>query len=105
MNLDDQLENRLAELERKILETELQNESLDREIQTLLSEYNVLPEQLSLYVSNKENFTEKNWNELLAEKKQLDDKLTRTLDNLVSPKKRKKAQKERNVQPHWLFVR
>lgn len=105
MNFEDQLENRLAELERKIQECEVRNEGLDREIQTLLSEYNVSPEQLSFYVSKKENFSEKNWNALLAEKKQLDEKLNRTLDNLVSPKKRKKAQVERNVQPHWLFVR
>ena len=80
-------------------------DSLDREIKSLLSELKVTPEQLTAFVSNEENFTQENWQELQNQRKLLDEKLKTEITNIRDPRKVKKAQEDRNVQRHWLFVK
>lgn len=80
-------------------------DSLDREIKMLLDELKVTPEQVSTYLSNKDNFTTENWEELQKERKANDEKLKRDLDNIRNPSKTKKAMADRHVAPHWLFVK
>lgn len=99
-------ENALVELERKISELAIQNDALDGEIDSLLSEHNVSPSQLSTFLSNAAHFTPSNWETLQRERKLLDEKLKRELDQLISKKKQKKARDAlRAIQPSWLFVR
>lgn len=80
-------------------------DALDREIKMLLDELKITPEQVSTFLENPENFTPENWEELQTERKALDDKLKRELDNIRNPSKTKKAQTDRHVAPHWLYVK
>lgn len=80
-------------------------EALDRDVQGLLHELNVSPQQLATLLENKDHFSEENWEALNKERKALDEKLLRDLQNIRNPKKTKKAFKTMNVQQHWLFVR
>lgn len=81
-------------------------DSLDREIKMLIDELKVTPEQVSTYLSNPDNFTTENWEELQNERKALDEKLKRDLENIRNPSKTKKAMSDRShVAPHWLYVK
>lgn len=80
-------------------------DSLDREIKMLLDELKVTPEQVSTYLSNPDNFTPENWHELQLERKVLDEKLKRDLENIRNPPKIKKTMADRHVAPHWLYVK
>jgi hypothetical protein len=104
-NLEQSTNNRLIEVDRKIGELEIENEALDRSIRTLLAEHQVTEEQVAVYVSQRGNFKDQDWLTLQQERKRLDDKLKKELEAVVNPLKKKKSQKERHVQPHWLFVR
>lgn len=105
MNKEEQIENALIEQIRKLEALEIENEALNRHTAEMLTEYKVTETQLTSYLANPAHFTESNWQTLVEEKKKIDTKLKRDLDNIVSPTLRKKRQKERHVQPHWLFVR
>jgi chromosome condensin MukBEF ATPase and DNA-binding subunit MukB len=91
--------------EKKIKELEIANENLDRDIDDLLASQKVTPEQLNVFVDNPTHFSTKNWQELLEEKKRLDEKLQVSLDQIVSPKKTKAKRQSLQTQPHWLFVK
>lgn len=80
-------------------------DSLDQEINALLTELKVTPKQLDVYLSNPDNFTEKNWLELQKQRQLLEEKLQRDLANIRDPRKTQKSQETRNVQRHWLYVR
>lgn len=99
------LEQILEDKNKKIQELSIRNESLDRETRKLLEELKVTPEQLTAFVSKKENFTENNWQELQKEKDKLDRKLETEISSIRNPNAVKKAYKSRKVDPRWLFVR
>lgn len=105
MNHTIQLEAHIQKNEQAIQELAIQIEVLNRDVHELLKELSVSPEQLTAFVENKDNFSEENWNTLLEQRKALDEKLLRELQNVSNPQKTKKTLKTMNVQPHWLFVR
>jgi hypothetical protein len=80
-------------------------DALDREVKTLLDELKVSPEQISTFLENRDNFTPENWETLQQERKALDEKLKCELDNIRNPSKVKKAQADRHVARHWLYVK
>ncbi len=92
-------------LEEKIKELEIQNEAINEEVQTLLQELNVTPEQLTAFIENEDHFTQDNWKELQKQKEKLDEKLQTTLQNIRNPKKTKAQYQSLNVQHHWLPVK
>ncbi len=92
-------------IEKKIKELAIRHEKLDNDISDFLTELDVTPEQLSAFISKKENFTEENWEVLQKRKKSLDEKLEVELKNVRDPKKAKKALASLNVQRHWMFVK
>jgi hypothetical protein len=98
-------ESQLSDHERKLKEFEIQNDSLDREIEGLLDHCNVTEHQLTTYVTSPEHFTNDQWETMKAERKKLDDALALKLACITDLKKKKKAQDDRLVAPHWLFVR
>lgn len=103
---DQKGENTLVELERKISELDIQNEVLNREIDSLLAEHNVSSSQISAFVSNSSHFSPLNWETLQKERKRLEDKLKRDLDNLISKKEHQKTRESlKTIQPNWLFIR
>lgn len=102
---ENTLEQKITKNDLSIQELLIRIDVLDREIKTLLDELNVTPEQVSTFVSNKDYFTEDNWEELQSQRKQLDEKLALQKSSIRDPLKAKKAQAERNVGHHWLFVK
>jgi len=105
MNQDAKIESHLHKNECAIQELSIRIETLNRDVEELLNELSVTPEQLTAYIGNKDNFSEDNWQTLLDQRKALDEKLLRELLNISNPKKTQEKRKQMNVQPHWLFVR
>ena len=99
------LEQLLAKQDHAMQELLIRMDVLDREVKGLMNELNVTPEQLTKYIENSDNFTPENWEELQQQRKSLDEKLKRDLENVRDPSKTKKRQADRNVAPHWLFVK
>jgi hypothetical protein len=105
MNRDDTIEAHIQKNALTIQELEIRIEALNRDVETLLRELNVSPNQLTTFIENPNNFSQENWDTLMQQRKALDEKLLRELLNVSNPKKTQAAFKERHVQPHWLFVR
>jgi hypothetical protein len=101
----DDSEKVIESNELKIQEMEIKIEALDREINQILNEINLTSEQLTIFLSNRENFTEENWKDIQRLQSELDQKLLCELANVRNPQKVKKTYEERNVGRHWLFVR
>src|ERR1700733_7904915 len=75
-------------------------DALDREVNALMSELKVTPSQVNAFVSNKENFTEENWQKLQATRLELDSKFSTETSNIRNVRQTEQRQKERHVQPH-----
>lgn len=105
MFLKDNIEEKLSANEKKIRELDIRFEKLNNDIKNFLNELQVTPEQLTSFISQKENFTEENWEELQKQKKQLEDKLNLELKNITNPLKSKKARASLNIDRHWLYVK
>lgn len=101
----DNLENQIVKNEKKIKELSIQMETLDKEVGELLNELDITPEQLTQFIQNPENFSEKTWEDLQRQRKNLDEKLQRDLNNVSNPKKTKNTYKKFRVPPNWIPVR
>lgn len=101
----DNFEEKLQGNEKKIRELSIRLEKLESDVSVFLKELEVTPDQLTAFISKKENFTEENWEELQKQKKQLDEKLDLQLKNVRDPLKIKKALGSLNVGQHWLYVK
>ncbi len=99
------IEDKINKNENQIKKLSVQLENLTREENELLEELKVTPEQLSQFVKNKENFTEKNWNELNQQREELDAKMLREIGNIRNPKKASEALKELRIDNSWLYVK
>jgi hypothetical protein len=102
---EQKIEQDIKKNHQAVQELMIHIDSLDREIKALLSELKITPEQLSHFVNREENFTPENWEQLNTQRKLLDEKLKSELQHVRDPRKVKKAQEDRNVQRHWLFVK
>lgn len=102
---NDDLAMIIEENQKKIKELEIRKEALDEREDELLIELNVRPEQLTAFISDPSQFTEKNWKELQDAKVKLDKKLKTELDNIRDPNKVKRTYKERNIGKHWIYIR
>lgn len=105
MHKEIALENKIQQYSTKIEELEIRLESLLREEEKLLHDLQITREQLSVFVSNPENFTAENWAELNDQQKKMNEKLHRELENIRNPIKTKKAYDSLHVQSHWLYVK
>lgn len=99
------IEQQLETHSTKINELEIQLEKLDRDVENFMNGLNVSAEQLTNFIENKENFSEKNWMELADHKAKLDSKLKIELENIRNPLKTKKSYANLHVERHWLHVR
>lgn len=99
------LEQLIDKQNRSTQELMLRIDALNREVNVLLEELQVTPEQISHHLANPDNFSPEHWEELQKQRQLLDEKLSRTLENVRDPIKTRKAQAERQIQNHWLFVR
>jgi DNA repair ATPase RecN len=105
MFADLNVENQVNNKERKIQQLSIQMDTLDREIGELLTELQVTPEQLTNFVERSENFTEKNWKEMMKHRSAMEEKLSCELKQIQNPKKTKDVYADRHMGQHWLFVR
>lgn len=102
----DELEKRINHTQLKFNEISINIESLDRELDHLMSELGFEPKKLQEFVQNPNNFSASNWEKLKEEQKKLNDKLHLSLKNVHDPMQVKKMFSERaTIQPHWIFVR
>lgn len=99
------LENQIKRYNTKIEEIEIKLETLMRQEENLLNELKVTQEQLSVFISDPQNFTAENWAELSKQQSLLNEKLSRELDNIRNPQKTKQAYSSLNVKSHWLYVK
>ncbi|MEI8125996.1 MAG: hypothetical protein WCG42_09590 [Parachlamydiaceae bacterium] len=102
---DDQRESHIEKNNILIEELSIKIDALDRDVENLLNELEVSPEQLTTFLNDQNNFTPNNWSELLNQRKTLNEKLLRSLANIANPKKAKKSHTDRNIPSHWIFVR
>lgn len=105
MSSEHEIESHIQKNQQLIQEITIQIEALNRNINLLHDELQVSPEQLTTFIENKENFSEENWQNLIEQRKSLNEKLLKDLLNISNPKKRKDSLKSLNIQPHWLHVR
>lgn len=102
----DNLQNRLQQNELKMRELTINLERLDLEYQQLFQEVGLTLAQIQTYISNEANFSQSIWEKFQKQKKELDEKLKLTLDNVTDPAHLKKKFSERgSIQNHWIFVR
>lgn len=99
------IDENIEKTQKKMKELEIRNSKLDRDSVDLLTQLKVSAEQLTQFIDDKENFSEKNWEQLRKKRNELEQKLDTELKNVRNPKKTLKTLKERNVDHHWLFVR
>lgn len=105
MFIGDELEKKIQKHELAFKELMIKTDTLNQQVEELLAELNVSPEQLTTFIGNKDNFSEENWEMIVKQRKELDEKLLRELANIRNPLKNKKTYSERVVPQHWLFVR
>lgn len=101
----DTLEQKTESNNKKLKEICLRIEKLDQDMEQLFKEQGINPIEVAEFLDKKENFTEKEWNEIQEARRILDKELKVNLKNIRDPRKAKKAYNDRYVQPHWLYVR
>ncbi len=104
-NNETQQENQIQQSDTKIQAIEIQLNNLEREVSELFDLMGVTPDQLSTFIEKKENFTEDHWVEINKQKKQLDERLNRSQNNIRNPLKTKRSYNNLHVGRHWLFVK
>lgn len=104
-NLDQDIESKIDKNRLLIEEMEIQHAALSRDVESLLQELKISADQISACLRSPQNFSQEEWETITNEKKMLDQKLLRELQNISNPAKTKQSYKDRVIQPHWLFVR
>jgi chromosome segregation ATPase len=99
------LEEKAKQHELKLEALTLEFERLNQAVETFLDECQLTEEAVLRFNSTKEHFSEEAWEKLEQERKRLDEKLQKQLELIRNPHLAKKKYAERNVAPHWLFVR
>lgn len=105
MFFQNTLDEKITENEKKIKDLKNRLESINFQSDSFFEELEVTEEQLSSFISDENNFTKENWDQLQKEKKKLDDKLNVELANIKNPLKSKKNLASLHVAQHWLHVR
>jgi hypothetical protein len=101
-----ELEGRIDKNGRSLEALSIQNQALERQVEELFQELSVTGEQIALFLSNKENFTEENWAYIKQEQQRQHEKLLLQLAHIRSSKSvKEKRASQGAVQRHWLFVR
>lgn len=99
-------------LEHKTKQQELKMEALIREFERLndtvdefFNEVGLTEESIVRFTNTKEHFSEAEWERLNEERAKLEEKFNRQLSLIRDPKLAQKKYSDRNIAPHWLFVR
>lgn len=103
--VDQELESRLQKQVQDTQALTLRIESLNRQVLDLMDELQIQPEKLRSFLEEPAHFTKENWEDLQRLHQELNQKLQREIGNVRNPQEMRKKQAERNIPPHWLFVR
>lgn len=98
-------EESLQKNNKKLDELTQEFEDLNKSVESFLSEWGVTDEHIASFVQLKPEFTQNSWDKLNEERLKLEAKLKSNLSYIRDPIEAKKRYQERNVSPHWLFVR
>ena len=90
---------------KKINELEIEIARLDALVDELYQDIDVQPEQIDTLLSNSNNFSPKNWEQIQEQQREIDDNIKREISNIVNPKHTQKKYEDRHVSRDWLFVR
>ncbi len=101
----DSLEEKSRRNKQKLKELMIRNEKMDQDLDKLFNDYDINPDEVIDYLQKKENFTDKQWDEIGEAQQILDERLKVELKNVKDPRKTQQAQNDRLVRPHWLYVR
>lgn len=91
--------------EKKLKELAAEFASLNKDVENFFSEWNLSEDTIAEYNQLQSQFSEEAWQKLNEERLKLEAKLKRELNLVRNPLEAKKRYQERNVAPHWLFVR
>jgi hypothetical protein len=106
MTLKRQLEQDIEEMQLKMSKLAIEIDQFNFEYEELFSGLELTPEQLTEHMTNPENFSAEEWEEIQQEKKKLDEKLMLDLSHIPDLKKTKQTSKDLSlIQSHWIFVR
>jgi len=106
MSHDEELYGKFENMQQKINELLILSENLNNNYQKILEQLDLSDQQLTSFVENPENFSEKEWEDLEAEKKKMQEMLDLQMSHLQDPKKvQKKYSQRKRVKSNWLFVR
>lgn len=90
--------NREESFDRKLKQLEQENQELDDKFQSLLDEFELTEEKLHYYLSNREHFSDEEWETLTIERKKMETHLLLEL-------KKKASTHSKEVQRHWIPAR
>lgn len=91
--------------ERKLKALLQEHEALNDAIASLFKEWDITEETLSRFNQLKEQFTPQDWDALNQAREKLKSLTDTRMSDIKNPKELEQRYKERQVQPHWLFVR
>ena len=100
------IEEKSRIIERRIKELIIRMEKLDLDIDQFFLENNIDPGAVSRQVTNKNNYSENEWEEVQKIHKNLDEKFNIKIRSIPNPEKLRETYKKQFViQPHWIYVR
>jgi len=103
---EEDVEQKLESNEKKIAVLKMRLERFEKAFKEVYEDANVAPEELTDYLNTPTNFEPEVWTHIQDFRLQLDNKLSKELDNIRNPFKTSQTYAERGeVQRHWLYVR
>lgn len=98
----DDLGKRIEANDKKLQELQAKIAELDRETEEVFEQLEVTPEQIEKFLSDKNNFSDSDWEEIQRQIADIEAKAISQRDII----KVRRAYKERSeIQRNWLFVR
>ncbi|MBB64963.1 MAG: hypothetical protein CMO81_07845 [Waddliaceae bacterium] len=93
------------EIDKRIKELEIQNETLNKEMEEFERSLGIQFDQLASYAKDKENFTSEEWVFMEEYEKSLERKISCALENVIDKRKVEKARESLNIGQHWIPMR
>ncbi len=102
----DSSEEKTLHFERRLQEEKERFDEITCDVEQQLSGLGITKEQVLLLLSDKDNFTEKDLNQIEVLRRDLDRSLGRSEGAISDPRRAKKARSElKDINRNWLFVR
>lgn len=90
--------------DQKIEQLLQRDQELKSQIKTLFEDIELTPEELSRFLSQKENFTPEEWGVMEAKKRELKEQIERSMNSLPNPEKTASAYKLGRRRANWVRI-